>query len=383
MVPRRPSFTGLSRILFAALVALASGCHVPGARIWNLREVHKPNGRPRREARTQSDVAYSLQQLVSSLQLGANPALESKPKTIRDPLGKCFENVVALSKSSLKEDMTVGLQAEGFAWLAVDCTYALSRERAARALGPLAARLGVKAALPAPEAPSSPEDIASAYETLVVACSPIVRGEGGSSLDVRAACEAIGELQPDRAGTLRLLRAANVLLEHGGKRTSLDALRGLQRSLAKRAVSLALGEVLDDPDGRVLAAGITVRLGLEGEDGEALLRWVLGDPHEGVENLEELALAAVGWVGAHGLPAQATPEDGAPPEDEGARRERWTEVFLQLLGTVEGRLVPACSRALAMLTGRPASLRPEEWFHWWRFEREEGEGPVGSEEGRS
>ncbi len=363
----------LSSLCYLGLVGvlvLGSGCKVAEARMWNLREVHEPNGRPRRKAKTQSDAAYLMERTLRTLELGANESAKAEEKPLADPLGTCFSNLVALSECDATKDMSAALMAEGFAWLAIDCTYALSRDRAARAMGPLAARLKVDKALPPPAEPAATDDITTAYQTLVVAAGPIVRGERGSSLDVRDAALAIGALQPDRAGTLRLLKATNVLLEEGGKKSALDPLRGLQRSLAKRALALALHEGMDDEDGRVVAAILNSRLMLEGENKEKLLEWTLATPHEGLRNSPELALEAIEWIAANGLPAQVPQEDGSLALDEGARNERWTGAFIQMLGEVQGQLVPACSRALARLTGHPATIRPEEWLAWWRWERD-------------
>jgi len=355
--------------LVCLLLLSGSSCRVAAARVWNLREVHEPSGRPRREARTQSDAAYILQRALRSLSLDDEEDDQGELRPIRDPLGTCFSNVIALAECDLEKDRNAGLMAEAFAWLAVDCTYALSRERAARALGPLAVRLEVDKAQAPPENPAGPAELTRAYETLVLAAAPVVRGEGGSALDVRKACEEIGELLPDRQGTLRLLRAANVLLEEGSGGSALDPLRGLQRSLARRAVAFALHTGMEDPDGRVVGGFLSARLMLPGEDREGLLEWTLASPHEGMVHFEDLALVAVNWIARNGLPPQRLRGDGQGLTNETVRRERWVEAFIQMLGEVQGPLLPACSRALAKLTGRPASLRPEEWLAWWNWER--------------
>jgi hypothetical protein len=375
-MPKRQG-RGFPGALLALLCAL-TGCRVAEARIWNLRQVHNLDGTPRRQGRTQSDLDYLLQRSLSSIEFSQTSFSqtsfsETKPSTIHDPLGTCFKNVIALAKCNPDKDSVAALQAEGLGWLAVDCTYALSREEAARALGPLALRLEVlKAAEPDGE-PSGPEEIKSAFDTLVIVASPIVRGESGSVLDLREACEGIGAVRPDRAATLLLLKATNVLLEEGGSKTALDPLRGLQRSLARRAVAFALYEVMDDADGRVAAGGLASRLLLVDEDREALLQAAIADPRQGLTHFEELALEAIEWIAANGLPR---PPPSSPAsedwdeEDEAAQLERWCATLVQLLSVVRGRLHPATARALSRLTGRPATLRPELWSSWWLWERD-------------
>ena len=370
-------------VLLALLALPGSGCRVAAARVWNLREVHEPSGKPRRRARTRSDAAYVLQRTLRTLSIGDEQDNEAEERPIRDPFGTCFENVRALADCNLDKDMTAGLMAEAFAWLAVDCTYVLSRERAARTLGPLAVRLEVEKALPPPEEPAGPEELRRAYETLVLAAAPVVRGEGGSVLDVRAACEGIGELRPDRQGSLRLLRAANVLLEEGSGSSALDPLRGLQRSLARRAVAFALHTGMEDGDGRVVAGFLSARLRLAGEDREGLLEWTLASPHEGLRHFEDLALEAVNWIARNGLPPQRLRGDGQGLPSEALRRDRWIQAFIEMLAEVEGPLLAACSRALGKLTGRPATLRPEEWLAWWRWERPDAPAAPPSAEPRA
>ena len=335
--------------------------------MWNLREVHQPNGRPDWLASTRNDVAYLLERAFEEINLGENKVFDPKEKKLEDPLGVCLENLVALEKTDLKELEVQALQAEGFSWLAVDCTYDLSREVAARALGPLAVALGVAGPLKieGEEGASTPEEIRAAYDQLVLVVRPIVRGEGGSVLDVRTAVEDIGKLQPDRSGTLRLLRATNVLLERAGGRSSLDYVRALQRSLAQRSVGFALDAVLEDSNGRVVGAGLKTRLLIATpEQAQELLVWAVENQHEAVARRDEIPLAALEWIADHGLPGGT-----GTPGELGEVEEEWCARLVELISGVRGPVATASARALSEVTGRPATIRPEVWLTWWRWER--------------
>lgn len=363
MPSRRPPRAALALTLVSGL---AGGCHYAPARVWNLREVHQPSGRPDRVARTRSDVAYLLQVAFEQLDIGQNLALEGEERRLDDPLGVCLENLLALERTDAGDPVDQPFQAEGFAWLAVDCTYGLSREAAVRGLRPLAAELGVTEPVTVdPEAAATPAEIDAAFEDLVTAARPIVRGEGGSALDVRSSVEAIGALLPDRAGTLRLLRATNVLMERARGRAALEPVAALQRSLARRAVGLALEEVLADPEGLVRAAGLRTRLELAApEQADELLVWALEDPHEDVARAEEVQRTAVAWIAERGLPRSA-----GGPRALGDYELRWCERLTRLLAERRGPEAVGAAGALARITGRPATIRPEAWLAWWRWER--------------
>jgi hypothetical protein len=345
----------------------AAGCRVAEAKVWNLEQVHEPDGTPKRVGRLRSDWSFLLYSALEATNYGGEDFRNQQDRKIDDPLGECLENVVELA--DCPDDLeVVALKAAAYAWLAVDCTYALSRERSALELGPVARKIGLDhpVQVPADSAPAGPEQVGVAFTDLVTAARECLRTKGGAEAELRAACAAVRELVLERAGTLRLLRAANALLDADRGLVALEPLRELRLELARHAVGLALDAALQDQEGRVRGAALDACVRCWPGERERLLRWALAEPMEGLEGRDELELSALLLLGRYGLPP--APEG----QDAGLHERAWSELLIQVLQREDdGRLIVAACRALAKATGRPPTLRTERWLDWWRAQRAE------------
>ena len=152
------------------LVGLASACQVAPARAWNLEQLHTPEGFPKYRAHLKSNLQYVLSDQLGSLRiLGGAPEradASGEGEELDDPLGACFENVRALAACTRTESVA-GWQAESFGWLAIDCSYPLSREQCVLALGELGPALELEHHLrPLPSSAASPEDVRTRFDEL-------------------------------------------------------------------------------------------------------------------------------------------------------------------------------------------------------------------------
>ncbi|MSR63236.1 MAG: hypothetical protein EXS08_12410 [Planctomycetes bacterium] len=355
------AWSALAPLCLAA--TLVSACHLAPAKVWNLEQLHTEDGSPKHRGRVQGDLTYLLTQTFRRTNFGGPEfqAEQTKEKRIKDPLGTCLENVVELERCE-SDERVAGLQAAAFAWLAVDCTYLLSRERCVLALGELAPKLELeKAIVPAAgDAPTSAA-VKALFDELVTAVRALAESPSLGTPALVAACERIRALPLDRAGTLRLLRAANAMLsaDEGGDERA--ALRALRLELARRATTLALVAARADSQGRVRAAALEASVRAFPAQRAELLRWALEDPMEGVLEPEEISLRALALLERYGLPP--TPEGVAPAEFARA----WEERLVTLLRLqISGPHSTAACRALAKITGEPTTLRPEIWLARWR-----------------
>lgn len=333
------------------------------ARAWNLDELHTSDGRPRRRGRVQGDLAYFLTQGLGRTNFGGPEfrARQAQEKRIQDPLGKCLQNVLALARCG-RDERVAGLQAAAFAWLGVECTYVLSRERCVIALGELALALRLEESPPAPEGDAATaEEVAAALEELVSTLREVVAAPGLAGDSLERVCERLRGLPLDRAGALRLLRATNALLAEGERGAVLAPLRELRLELARRSSALALRAALEDAHGRVRAAALEASLRAFPAERAERLRWAMTEPMETVESRELVSLRALELIASYGLPP---PSEGEDPE----RFQRsWHERLLQVLvAQVDGPHTIAACRALERITGEPGTLLPEVWLARWR-----------------
>lgn len=361
----------------AAVVSVAAGCHIAGAKVWNLEQVHEADGTPKRTGRLRSDISHVVNSFLEQTNFGGADFNKEEEKKIEDPLGECLENLVELA--SCKDDRkVVALKAATYSWLAVDDTYALSRERSALELGRVAPKLGVEGPLDlgADAQPATPAEVAVAYDELVTATRECLRVGESASGELREACGKVRGLLLERQGALRLLRAANALLDVDRGQERLRPLRELRLELARRCVGLALHEVLADEHGLVCAAGLQACVRVSAQGRAELLRWALVEPLEGIQHREELALRALALLASYGVPS-------VPEGDPAGVEREWTEVLIRILrgelewcqllgGEAQGRVTVAACRALARITGRPPSLRAETWIAWWRASTDAG-----------
>ena len=369
MRPRRtcvPVWPGL------LLLALCAGCRVAGAKMWNLEQVHDPDGSPKRSGRLRSDLSYVFSGFMERSNFGGEDyqAEAQKGKRIDDPQGECLENLIELGKCRADERVAAQ-QASAYSWLGVECTYVLSRERSLLELGPLAKRLGgIEPPLAPVEgvAPATPEEVKALYDELVKAVAASAAEPELSAESLAGICRRIDEATLDRAGALRLLRATLGLLDGRERRAALRPVGKLRLSLAKRCVALTLEAGRSDPQGAVRAAALDSGLRALPAKRAELLRWALVEPMDDVADREAVSLRALGFLARYGLPETPAGED--PEHFESA----WIELLCQVLrGTDDGPHVVAACKALARITGEPLTLRPEVWLWWW--EREQA--PVG------
>jgi hypothetical protein len=350
---------GTRRFAHAALLAggLAS-CQLAPPRAHNLQELHHPDGSPKRDARLLSDITWMFERgLRSTNYSGELPVTAGQAKRVKDPLGKCLDNVCALARCA-RDEKVAGLQAATFAWLGVECTNPLSRERSLLALGELAPLLPMEEpALDPSVSAASPEDVKEAFEALVVATREAVAAPALAGNALQEAAARASALNLDRAGAVRLLRAVNALLaesEHGAVRAPL---RKLRLVLARRATELAVRAALADSHGRVRAAALEAALRTFPAERAHWLRWGLTDPMEGLVDREAVRLRAIELLAAYGLPPVPDGED-AQAFEEGVR-----SALHEVLVSGEGgpSAVAAC-RALARIEDAPLTLRPEFWL---------------------
>jgi hypothetical protein len=353
----------------------ASGCRVAPAKVWNLEQVHAPDGSPKRRANLRRDWEYLLGELFERTNFGGpeRQAEAEREEKIEDPFGTCFENVLALEDCE-RDEKVAGLQAAAFAWLAVDCTYVLSRERCVLALGDLAQALDLAgAATPPGGEPATAEAVKALFDELVATVREVVAAPdlAGSSLEDLAG--RVRALPLDRQGALRLLRATNALLAKREGGAVLAPLRALRLDLARRSTGLALRAAYDDRHGRVRAAALEAGLRAFPLERAALLRWAVSDPMEAVEARSEVSLRALQMVARYGLPESAD----EPPEE---LERSWRELLLQVLRSqVDGPHTIAACQALAKVTGQPPTILPEVWLARWRTSApESGESRAGT-----
>lgn len=348
--------------LFAVL-ALGTSCHLAPAKVWNLEQVHTPDGRPSRRGQVRSDFGYVLSSLSAGTNYGGaeHQAKAAKDERIEDPLGTCLENVVELGRC-LRDERVAAIQAATFAWLAVDCTYLLSRERCALELGELASVLDLQAPPPLPEGePLDAEAVSAALEELVAATREVVAAPDLAGRALENARERVLALPLGRQGAIRMLRATNALLERRERGAVFAPLRALRLDLARRVTAMALGEALEDPQGRVRAAALEASLRAFPGERPELLRRAMVDPMQEVAERSEVSLRALQFLARYGLPP--APE-GMPIE---VYERTWNGLLVEVLRLrVDGSHSVAACEALAKITGEPATLRPEVWMARWR-----------------
>ena len=386
-----PRHGSLGAALAVALAVSAvsiggAGCRVADARVANLREVHHPDGRPKRVGVVRNDLQYLLGTALGRLNVRAEQLRVGKEKEIEDPLGVCFQNVLGLADCDRDETRVLLLQAEMFGWLAVQDTYALTRERCLLELADVGRRLGVRE--PAPlrpvdgaegelPPPAGPEEIAAVLSGLVRAARPLLGATAAADdpfAEVAApdaaaegealsrACAAARDLPLDLDGARRLLDALIGL--SGGdalERPALEPLRRLRDDVARRIVANAFAGGLDDPEPRVRAAALAGLVRLAGGVGATVLERGLHDPDPLVVR------RTARLVRRFGLPPAGGAGSGEPAAAEAAARdeERWLRLLVERAQSLDGPVSVAACRALAAVTGRPESLRPETWLTWW------------------
>lgn len=365
--PQRERLAAPWRGAVAALLCLgassAAGCRIADAKVANLREVHHPDGRPKRIGVIRNDFQFVLGLVMQELNVNARQFSVGKQKEIEDPLGVCFSNVIELSRCDRDDLRVLLLQAEFFGWLAAQDTYALTRERCVIELGDVGRRLGVKepAAFASTSTPAGPAEVAGALTELLRAARPVLEGQTSESAptppEVTAACEAVRSLELDLDGARRLLDALITLdIGKAYEREALAPLGELRLELARRVVAHALAAALDDEAAFVRSAALAAAAELGDSTSPLVLERGLNDPDP--EVVRRTALL----VRRHGLPQAGAPGTEADPE-------RWLRLLVERAQSLEGPVSVAACRALAAATGREETLRPEAWLEWWEETR--------------
>lgn len=332
-----------------ALVLVAS-CQVVGSNVHNLKEVHDVDGSPKRKGSVQGDLEYVLRSLTKQMQIAGAKFPEPPAGKIKDPVGVCLDNLIELTDFNPSDPGVLALQIENCAWIGTECTWELSRERAALALGALASLVGAEGPAEMPSPALGAEEVGKLLEGLLRAARPVIRRDGGES-ELASAVAGIRAASLDVKGARRLLAATNLLITGSGRaRTDLAALAELERDLERRSLAMAIFALARDPQGLVRAAGLEAAVIASRNRVSDLLRAGLADREEVV------AQRAFQLVATHGLPE-------APP---GADAEEWQRGWIDaLIGALDRHLDDAATvagcHALARATGDPENLRPETW----------------------
>ena len=343
---------------------LCGGCRIVDARVSNLRNLHDAEGRVKRVAAVESDFGYLMRQFLASMRFQGNDnAFAAKEKRLDDPNLESLENLIALGEEPSDDDRVVGLQAELFSWLAVDCNYALSRERATLNLHRVGRALGLEdPSKPLEEEQATQPGIALEWlRGLREALEPFLSGQTSGYSPTQAA-DAIGAVDVtalDLDGARRLLRATNVWFESKRfQEPSLSSLRELRRELAKRSVELALARALSDPHPFVRAAALESCVRLSDNKLPRLLRAALSEADP------EIVVRALRLLAEYGVPTKIEPDFGGDAIDY---LDAWIDLVMRLLRVApDGPVAVAGCKALARITEAGfEDLRPEVWADWW------------------
>jgi len=356
-----------SLLLATLLAPLAAACQLAPAHAHNLAELHEPDGRHARRGELQSPLGYLFKETLRRADFrdaaGAEAAADEREERIDDPPGECLENLLDLARcvrdGVQADEKTVAILAENFAWLVADCPYPLSRERCAAELGRLTVWLAARA--PAPGTPATPEAVQAAFTELVRVTAEVRADPGLAGNALAERCQALSVLPLEREGALRLLRGVNRLLAAGERGAVLAPLRALRLELAGQMLSFGVRRALEDEEGRVRAAGLEAGVRAFPDERAALLRAALAAPAAEVREPELVLQRALDLLARYGEPPAA---EGVAPE--GAREEWITAAIEALRAQLDGPTSTAACRALARLTGEPATFLPEVWMARWR-----------------
>jgi hypothetical protein len=349
--------------------------------VHNLDELHTDDGLHERSGRIMTPTEWVLRDgLLGMVKgLGANVG-ESEPKSIKDPVEECVDQVNELASFDDDSPVTASLKVEYLARISAFDPWNVSRTIAVRELGAAGRRLNLSGhpeAAPAEGQVAGPEQVRDALQVLVdTASDALDREDEDSRQRFAAACETMAGLPIDVAAGTRVLRSFNILLRAGGKSDPrLEPLRKASIVVQRKLVWAALERALSDPpppdaagsspgwpDPRVKAAAVEASVSVWGD--ERMRTFLDGMAERTGSALEPEPLAALlRQVARRGLPKGG--------DDAAGDRRRWTDAILGIASDhVDGTVRIAAMSALGRISGKGrVSLREEDWQAWWLAER--------------
>jgi hypothetical protein len=354
-------------VLSAASWVLLGGCTTVPSSHWNVHQLHELNGSPRHVGELHNGFQQALVEFVETVDFKV-PFIEPKGSTdkIKDPLGRCLHNLNGLLGEETNSELWRARKANVITWLSAGCTYSLSRERCALALGPLAKHYGLRGPIELDETRPyvSASELSELLDQLILAATPELlhpAQEIPPSLDIAERCRYARGLNYNRDGARRLLMASAALVERASSNAKArEALQELRQELGSLCLGLALRSALQDPSAEVQAAGygawIEITEGLDSRPYSLLLK-------SGRSlNIQE----AVRGFAKYGMPP--LPERSLTSQssiDPRAAEKYWTQSFIVLLNQIrEGPAAVALCHGISQITGLPENLRPEHWIAW-------------------
>ncbi|MCE9595014.1 MAG: hypothetical protein K8S98_12570 [Planctomycetes bacterium] len=343
-------------MLILLCAGFGAGCHITGARVYNLDELHDANGRHKYRAALLTDTGWLMRQGFSGALRGFGAKIavqDAEPSKVEDPTEACLENLNGLTDADSNDPDVAATQVEMCTRIVLTDPWRLSRERAALELGRAGARLELakQPARVVGAQTATSEQLSDLLARFVKAVTPYVAGgdRAAAKADLeRLATEARG-YEYDGAGLPRLLRGVRLLASRLGR--DIPALAELSLDLQARGVRMGLEHALDDEDGVVAAAASRAGRRAFGDAWceRVLARLARRDAQP------ELFIAYAEDSARNGLP-------------EGAAHDPSLRMFYGLAHQhPDSRVSVAAMGALARASGGElTSLREEDWRDWWQ-----------------
>lgn len=356
----------------SALLLLAGGCKVVGAKVANLDALHENDGSHVRMAVLLGDVEYTLHHGLFRLVPGREERVKAKqPRPIKNPPALCLENLLGLVAFDPNNSGVAERQVEMLSFIAERCVWKLSRRAAVEALGKAAQRLEVgehpDGRGAGGETAAAPAEVAEALRSVIQAVDK--RGPGAAELP--GACSAVAALELDSDGARRSLRTAAILLDRvGAADPRYEPLRDLSRDLQRWCIRLAIASALADASPLVRAEAVAADVRGGGMERLAEHYARLDPNHPRREADPEVIRRVLELIGKRGLPGLGSAEDPLS-----------TERSLALLYALSTRHPDSRVRSTGMRTlercsgAEIASLREEDWQDWWVARREGRDAP--------
>lgn len=365
--------------LLASIAAASCACRSIGANAHNLDQLHSPDGRVQRVGNLVGPLGFELRRSLGGLVPGLAVGDDDETRSIKDPLGRCVENLAEMSEFDGADPYYGSLQSLYFSWLAVDDPWHVSRELCVRGLGAAGERLGL-AGEPPPDRrgePVVPIDLRGPIEELTAAAADLRGGtraeRAAAAQRFEAACDAIEELPIDRRAGLRALRVAITFERALGESSRVyPRLRRLNVHLQKICVREALLAALRDRApaestgthpgwDSPLVRSAAIEACVQAFGPRALADFLV--QIQGEDDPDTL-LGLLRAVRERGLPREL---EGLSESDLAELRELWTRSILaKATNHPSSRVRVAAMRALRTISGGElGTLREEEWAAWY------------------